>query len=67
LTSGHIPEVEPDIESRIYSLKGGGKSLSENDRTFFEPRFDRDFSQVQVHTDTAAAELARAVDARAMK
>ena len=64
-TSGHISEANPNLESDIQSLKGGGKSLSENDRAFFEPRFGRDFSQVRVHTDTRAAEAARAVNARA--
>lgn len=37
----------------------------ENDRAFFEPRFDRDLSQVRVHTDTQAAEAVRAVNTRA--
>lgn len=64
-TSGRIPEVQPDIESQIHSLKGGGQPLSENDRAFFEPRFSRDFSQVRMHTDTRAAESAWGVNARA--
>lgn len=63
--SGSISEVNPDLESHIQSLKGGGQSLSENDRTFFEPRFGQDFSQVRLHTDTRAAETAREVNARA--
>ena len=64
LNPGHISEINPSLESNIYSLKGGGHPLSENDRAFFEPRFGRDFSQVRVHTDAKAAEVARAVDAR---
>ncbi|MBW2690107.1 MAG: DUF4157 domain-containing protein, partial [Deltaproteobacteria bacterium] len=64
-TSGHISESNPNIESNIQSLKGGGQPLSENDRAFFEPRFGHDFSQVRMHTDTRAAESARAVNARA--
>jgi hypothetical protein len=64
-TTGSIPEVQPDIESHIHSLKGGGWPLLANDRAFFEPRFGRDFSQVRMHTDTRAAESARAVNARA--
>jgi len=36
-----------------------------NDRTFLEPRFGHDFSQVRVHTDTLAAETVRAVNVRA--
>lgn len=64
-TSGNISAVKPDIESQIQSLKGGGNPLSENDRTFFEPLFGSDLSQVRMHTDGRAAELARAVNARA--
>jgi hypothetical protein len=64
-TSGRISEANPNIESRIQSLKGGGRPLSENDRAFFEPRFGHDFSQVRMHSDAKAAEAARAVNARA--
>ncbi|MCK5013336.1 MAG: DUF4157 domain-containing protein, partial [Candidatus Omnitrophica bacterium] len=64
-TSGHISEANPNLESDIQSLKGGGQPLSENDRAFFEPRFGHDFSQVRVHTDSRAAESARGVNARA--
>ncbi len=45
---GQIPDDTPCLESCINSLKGGSQPLSENDRTFFEPRFGRDFSQVRV-------------------
>jgi hypothetical protein len=62
-TSGHISEVNSNLESDIQSFKGGGQPLSENDRAFFEPRFGHDFSQVRVHTDTRASEAARAVNA----
>ena len=37
-TSGCISEVNSNLESHIKFLKGGGQPLSENDRTFFEPR-----------------------------
>jgi len=60
--SGHISEANPNLESDIQSLKGGGQPLSENDRAYFEPRFGRDFSQVRVHTDSREAEAARAVN-----
>ena len=64
-TSGHISEANPNLESDIQSLKGGGQPLSENDRAFFEPHFGRDFSKVRVHADTLGAEAARTVNARA--
>jgi len=64
-TSGHISEVNSNLESDIQSFKGGGQPLSENDRTFFEPRFGRNFSQVRVHTGKGAAETAKSINARA--
>jgi len=39
------------------------KPLPASERAFFEPRFGCDFSQVRVHTDSRAAESARAVNA----
>ena len=55
------PSVEPDIKS----LKSGGHPLSKPERDFFEPRFGYDFSNVRLHTDSKAAETARALRARA--
>lgn len=34
-------------------------------RSYFEPRFNRDFSQVRIHTDTTAAESAKELNANA--
>jgi len=53
------------MESTINSIKGGGQPLPESTRNFFEPRFGHDFSRVRVHTDSQAAESARAIKARA--
>lgn len=57
--------VSRETEDRINTLQGGGQSLPESVRSFMEPRFGADFSQVRVHTDAGAAELARAVKAHA--
>jgi outer membrane protein OmpA-like peptidoglycan-associated protein len=46
-------------------LRSPGQPLPSSVRTFFEPRFGADFSQVRVHTDGRAAESARAVNALA--
>lgn len=46
-------------------LRSPGHSLEPDTRAFMESRFDRDFSQVRVHTDAKAAESARAVNALA--
>ena len=46
-------------------LDSPGRPLDAPARSFMEPRFGRDFGGVRVHTDPAAAESARAVDAHA--
>jgi len=58
-------EVTNDLESQINAIKGSGRPLAESERAYFEPRFGADFSRVRVHTDTRAADSARALNARA--
>ncbi|HEY3629003.1 MAG TPA: DUF4157 domain-containing protein [Terracidiphilus sp.] len=53
----------PPIVNRV--LNSPGRALDADTRSFMEPRFGRDFSGVRVHTDSQAAESARAVDAHA--
>jgi hypothetical protein len=62
---GHTPRVPEGFETQLQSLQAGGRSLSASERSFFEPRFARDFAGVRLHTGPAAAELARSVQARA--
>ncbi|HUD49010.1 MAG TPA: DUF4157 domain-containing protein [Candidatus Baltobacteraceae bacterium] len=57
------PAVEPGVVGEV--LHSPGQPLDVATRTFMEPRFGRDFSQVRVHTDLKAAESARAVNALA--
>ncbi len=47
------------------ALRAPGRSLDISTRTFMEPRFGQDFSDVRVHTDPRAAQSARAVNALA--
>lgn len=47
------------------TLQQPGRPLDPAARAFFEPRFGVDFSAVRIHTDTQAAESARAVSALA--
>ncbi|PSQ17467.1 hypothetical protein BRD00_07080 [Halobacteriales archaeon QS_8_69_26] len=54
-----------DVESKISAARKGGQPLSDETRSFFEPRFGADFSDVTVHTGSEADEAARAVDAEA--
>ena len=62
---GQSPEVTPDLSSCIQRLRGGGQTLPESVRSFFEPRFGYDFSQVKVHADARAVKAAREMNARA--
>ena len=59
------PPVNAGVESSIASLHGGGRPLPPAQRSFFEPRFNHDFSNVRVHTGGTAAESAHAIKARA--
>ena len=56
---GQVPRIVSDV------LRSPGHPLDSATRAFFEPRFGHDFSQVRIHTDTRAAESARAIQARA--
>jgi len=46
-------------------LRTSGQPLDRGTRAFMEPRFRRDFGDVRIHTDTRAANSARAVNALA--
>lgn len=59
------PEVTPDVQAHVNAMGGGGQPLPESVRTFFEPRFGHDFSQVRVHTGARADETARRLQASA--
>lgn len=62
---GQTPEVGHGVESTINNLRGAGQALSPSARSFFEPRFGQNFSQVRIHTDAKAADTAKTVNARA--
>ena len=51
-------------ESYVNSLSGG-RALNKNERNFFEPRMGYDFSNVRLHTDTAADQSATQINALA--
>jgi len=53
------------IESRLNQSKGGGSPLSDEVRSFMEPRFGADFSQVRVHTGSDAVQMNRDLNAQA--
>jgi hypothetical protein len=62
------PNVEPTstIPPSVQNvLRSPGHPLPSSTRSFMEPRFGEDFSQVRVHTDTQAADSAHQVNALA--
>ena len=58
-------EASPQLESSLNSLNSGGTPLDASSRAFFEPRFGEDFSQVRLHADTNAAQMADSLNAKA--
>ncbi len=56
--------ISPATESYINSLSGG-KSLNKRELSFFESRMGYDFSNVRVHTDRAASESSKSLNAHA--
>jgi hypothetical protein len=56
-------QLAPPIVHEV--LRSSGQPLDTDTRQFMESRFDHDFSQVRVHTDSRAAESAQAVNALA--
>lgn len=57
--------VDGETEAEIRSVTSGGRPLSASERSFFEPRFGQDFSDVRVHTGPEADEAARSINAEA--
>ena len=65
-SSSQVPEVTPNIETGIESLRrSGGQPLPPSIRTFMEPRFGYDFSKVRLHTTGNAVQLANQLNAQA--
>jgi hypothetical protein len=60
-------EFQPgnNLESRLSSSKGSGSPLSDEVRSFMEPRFGTDFSQVRTHTGGEAIQMNRELNAQA--
>jgi Domain of unknown function (DUF4157) len=58
-------QANPDLESQLNATKGGGSPLSDEVRSFMEPRFGADFSQVKVHTDSRSVQMNQTLGAQA--
>ncbi len=55
----------PSLESRLSSSQGGGSPLPHEVRSFMEPRFGANFSQVRVHTGSDSVQMNRDLSAQA--
>jgi hypothetical protein len=55
----HVPPIVQEV------LRSPGQPLNAATRAFMEPRFDRDFSHVRIHSSSQAGESARSIGARA--
>jgi hypothetical protein len=53
------------VGAEIAALPHSGEALPEAARSYFEPRFGRDFGHVRVHRNGSSAALARSLHARA--
>jgi hypothetical protein len=58
-------KASDELEGYVDNLNSNGRSLPDNVRSFFEPRFESDFSDVRIHTDSAAAKSAQSINALA--
>lgn len=58
-------ETSQSLTSRLATQKGGGNSLSDEARSFMEPRFGADFSQVRIHTGSESVQMNRELNAQA--
>lgn len=59
------PSFSTSVESGVNAIRTGGSPLPESTRSFFEPRFGKDFSGVRIHNDSNANHVARSLNAKA--
>lgn len=64
-TNSNEAALNSSTENYIGSLTGKGKSLSKEERNFFESRMGYDFSNVQIHTNQEANRSAKDINALA--
>jgi hypothetical protein len=58
-------QASSNVENSLNSSKGGGSRLPEDVRSFMEPRFGSDFSNVRVHNDSTAVQMNKELGAQA--
>ena len=63
--SDGAPAASSSMQSAIQNKTSGGQPLSSDARSYMEPRFNADFSNVRVHSDPESASLSNQLSARA--
>ena len=64
-TSNDAPVASTQTENYIHSLGGKGRSLTRDEKDFFETRMEQDFNDVKIHNDNDAARSAQSINALA--
>lgn len=59
------PAVGANVQTAIQNQTAGGQPLSADVRSYMEPRFGADFSNVRIHNDAESAGLSNQLSARA--
>jgi hypothetical protein len=54
-----------DLQRATSAVATGGRPMTQAERDYFEPRFQRDFSGIRLHVGSHAANAARGIGARA--
>jgi len=64
-TPASMAKIQQQKAGERPAIQPSDRGLSTQERSFFEPRFGHDFSQVQIHSDARSAEMADALNAEA--
>jgi hypothetical protein len=57
--------ISSEMESQLQAMQGGGHSMPEGLRAQMEGSFGHNFSNVRLHTDSAAADMSSSINAKA--
>ncbi len=57
--------ISSQMEGQLQSMQGGGHAMPEGLRVQMEGSFGHDFSNVRLHTDSAAADMSSSINAKA--
>src|SRR5699024_3013146 len=64
-SSGDSKPVSNNLNNRIQSARGGGRSMDRSTQSFMSSRFGANFSDVNIHTDSKAIQMSQELNAQA--